>query len=322
LSSVFSTRAQQRPTNFAIHDTTRKSTRYCDTIFYDAVSFANETFTEKTEFMKARFKGIADFQDCQFKRKVTFAKSIFSSDVYFNGASFLGDCDFTNAVFMGDLDFSNIQDIATKIDLTTAKTDSVYHKEALKRGLKLEGADISKIRIDYSMFYLKFDDNSSFEARSAVYKSLLNTFKTNGFTESYELLDKEYREFVHTYKGSKLTLWLDKYWWNFGYSKYYIFFWAIGFVLFFSCINFFCLPFLNAEVYPVIALETSSSNNRLKAGLLRFYHSIADATVIFLSFSIKPKKLNFKYWYGVLYVFIIYLSGIICIAYMASFIAT
>jgi hypothetical protein len=255
---------------------------------YQAGHFRDTLFTGPVNFAGIQFTKDVDFQNCVFKSKASFSNCVFTSSVSFKGTAFLDACDFSNAVFLGDLDFSNVQNIATRIDLTVARTDTGNTDRMPRRGITLTGADVSKFKIDYSMFYLKFDMNSSFTTRSDVYQSLLNTFKTAGYTESYEQLDKEYREFIHVHKGSTVTLWLDKYWWQFGYSKHYIFFWASGFVLFFTAINFFFFPFLNREVYPVIVVaEDDGLQNGVQRIPRRLYYALVYATVIFLSFSIK-----------------------------------
>ena len=67
---------------------------------------------------------------------------------------------------------------------------------------------------------------SGYEIKANVYEELLANQKTEGSTQSYEILDKEYREFQYTDSESQYpqwwghTLnWIDKNWWGYGYDK-------------------------------------------------------------------------------------------------------
>lgn len=289
--------------------------------FVKDVHFIADTFKVRAAFLNCRFKGFTEFQQCSFKGKTSFTDSRFYDDVSFKEAAFWGPINFTNAIFYKSLDFSNIQNITNRIDLTVIKTELTPNTK-VKRGINLTNTDISKFKLDYSLFYLIFDTTATFEYRSNVYQSLLNNFKNDGYTESYELLDKEYKTFLYNHKQEKFFLWLDKYWWGFGYSKYFIFYWILGFIATFTFINLFFYPYLNKEVYKVGNVKTFYLFRTPKKILSVFYYSLVYTAVLFFSLSVKLENLKYKYWIAVIYIFLIYISGIVCIAYLANFVIT
>jgi uncharacterized protein YjbI with pentapeptide repeats len=292
-------------------------------LFFGVTDFISDSFYRRAFFSGAAFGNYTRFDKTVFKGVGNFQFSTFSQDVSFQHISVPGSLDFNNCAFLGNLDFSNVQNISTRIDLTVAKTTlRPENPIRTKRGINLTNSDISKFKIDYSRFYLIFDSTAGFEYRSNVYQALLNTFKNDGYSESYELLDKEYRTFVYVHKDEKWLRRLDKYWWDFGYSKYYIFYWIMGLVVMFTTINVFVYPFLNKDVYQINDIKDGYLLRQPKMILKRFYYSLIYTSILFFSLSVKLDNIKYDYWYWVLYVFVIYLSGLICVAYLANFIIT
>jgi len=288
--------------------------------FKNEAHFVGDSFLLRTVFLHTEFLKFADFNASYFKGRCLFNNSVFHGDISFNGSFLPGEMDFSSTVFLGNLDFSNITNVGSRIDLTVARTDTGQGYPKPRRGINLTNSDISRFKLDYTRFYLVFDDSASFEYRSNVYQSLLNNFKNDGYTESHELLDKEYRTFQYNHKGNHFLRWLDEHWWDFGYSKNYIFIWIFLFVAFFTLLNFFLYPFLNKEVYTVNDVKGDYPFRKWKKLPSRLYYALVYTSVLFFSLSVKLENLQYRRWYGVLYIFIIYLLGIVCLAYTANFI--
>jgi len=291
--------------------------------FKNEGKFLMDSFFGGSLFRGSQFYGPANFSVCYFKSLCSFQNCIFFNDASFTDLSVPGLLDFTNATFMGNVDFSKNHNISSRIDLTLIRTDTGRESTVKKRrGLNLTNSDVSKFKLDYSRFYLIFDTSASFEYRSNVYQSMLNIFKNEGYTESYELLDKDYKAALYDHKGDHFRGWLDKYWWDFGYSRHYIFYWTFGFLFFFTIVNMFFYPFLNREVYSIKDVQDKFIYRRARWVGRRFYYSLVYTSIIFFSLSVKLDRLRYRYWGGVIYIFIIYVLGLICIAYMANFLIT
>lgn len=92
------------------------------------------------------------------------------------------------------------------------------------------------------------------------------------------------------------------------------------FVAGFTLANFFIYLFLNNEVYAVKGVVTEDNQLKWKNFLTRLYYSLVYTSILFFSLSVKLENLKYRRWYEVLYVFLIYLLGIVCLAYTANFI--
>ena len=284
--------------------------------------FINTRFNGYSDFLITKFLGYAQFSGSEFNGRTSFSNAIFVRGASFKEVKVMDDLVFSNAVFLDDIDFSNVTNIKNRIDLTVVNTDTLKDGRKTRRGINLTNSDIAKFKIDYSLFYLKFDSSASFEYRSNAYQSLLNTFKNDGYTESYELLDKEYKKFTYSEKKAWFTYVLDKYWWDFGYAKHFIFYWIFSLLAIFTFLNFFFYPFLQREVYKINHIESSFKSSKWIVLLQRLYYSLVYTSVLFFSLSVKLDNLKYKHWTAVAYIFIIYVLGIICLAYTANFVIT
>lgn len=290
--------------------------------FHDAALFFNTEFRGRTNFLICHFTGPAHFTDATFASRISFGNAIFEKGVSFKGTRVSGELVFTNTVFLDDVDFSNITTIANRIDLTVIKTDTIERQNKVRRGINLTNSDISKFKIDYSLFYLKFDPSATSEYRSNAYQSLLNTFKLDGYNDSYELLDKEFKSFTYAKKDAWFIHALDKYWWDYGYAKHYVFYWTFFLVGMFTILNFFFYPFLQRSVYKINNINDHFASSKWIAYLSRAYYSLVYTSVLFFSISVKLDNLKYRHWYAVAYIFVIYVLGIICLAYIANFVIT
>ena len=124
--------------------------------------------------------------------------------------------------------------------------------------INLIGTDVNKIQLAYKSFRLWFPEKDSvdYELKANIYSALLKKQKEMGFMKSYEILDKEFREFQYTNAGYRYGLvwgrfvnWVEKNWWGYGYNKEYIIRNVIFIYLLFSFINVFILDHLTYKVY-------------------------------------------------------------------------
>jgi len=201
----------------------------------------------------------------------------------------------------------------------------------------LLGSDIPKLHLDYLHFRLLLPDSTliqplnlqfnkkpiSPDEKASIYESLLNNFKTNGQTESFQLLDIEYQEFKWKHSRASFLTWLPKYWWNFGYDKEYVFLWTFVFLFIFTFFTYFFIYDLNTKVYPVDKIPAYTywePKLTVKRFWQRLWFSLMYTSVIFFKLSLDIKKLEFKKIGGTFYIIIVYTFGLLCLAYMANFV--
>jgi uncharacterized protein YjbI with pentapeptide repeats len=284
-------------------------------LFRDTVDFTFTHFHSKVVFNRANFYSHTYFSFGQFDSDVNFQGTRFNSKADFNGAQFLRSINFENSTLPDTLIFSSIVKINNECDLTVCKLDPI--KKAKNKDYKclidLTKSDINKIKINYELFKLFFQENETYEIKISTYEKLLKKFKDDSFLNSYELLDIEYKSFKNQSNGDNFTNWVSKNWWNYGYNKWLVF--QDSFVLFgiFCIINFFLFDKLQNEIYKVkFPFRTYFPN---------FYSTIFNSLIytLIIFFGFKITLENFKKINGwTFYIWIIYLSGLICLAYMLN----
>jgi hypothetical protein len=330
-------------------DTTQFNTNsyFENTIFYDGAFFKAARFGDAVRFTDATFSKDVIFTGVHFANNAYFDDVSFLKGAYFNGAQFSAfakftnltltdstEMDFTDAVLPDTLDFSENKALKSEIDLTNADFTNprMYNNEsgAYKPHLIfLYKTDISRFRIDYFHFCLLLPDSTlsptcqgrrqkiSNDEKESIYEALLNNFKLQGQDESYKRLDIEYQNFKWKHSWAWWLRWLPALWWNFGYDKEYIFVWVIGLVFFFSVINIFALDFMNGSVYPVDNIPADTSEMRVGK---RVWYSLLYTSNIFFRLSLDAKGIRLERLLATIYLFVIYLMGIVCLGYMANFV--
>lgn len=337
------------------------ATVFIDTADFSFAKFSNAVFklgnfNANANFEKAEFDLIATFSERQFNANANFIKAefdstalfiktIFNSDANFSNGKFNSYVSFKSAQFMGDtyfqgdtlpeyLDFSNVTKTKYEIDLTK----SIINPKYKTCNINLTDAAIDKFRFSYKRFKLWFpvEDATGYDLKANVYEELLKKQKDEGFTQSYEILDKEYREFQYTDPGAekgewgKFLNWVEKNWWGYGYDKELIIRNALIIFLILSFINSFFLKYLITQVYSNEKISKLIEKRETKNGFIKWFdslrYSIFYTAVIFFSFNFDMEKLNYAGnldgWkvLNLTWFMLIYLGGVVCMAYLANFI--
>jgi|GEM_PF-6884474 len=249
-------------------------TRFLDTMYFVNTEFYTLTKIHKNYFgfpvifnydslnvldlSANHYKSNVYFTSDHVRDLMSFAQDTFDKTITFNDITFgkNAQLNFSGAVLPDTIDFSGCNRISNIIDLTAAsfknplRTDTLHDDIPYRRHyINLYKSDISKFRLDYDHFQLYFPRGIKPEEKNSVYEALLNNFKTHGQSKSYQLLDTSYKNFRYRDRGQGWRIYIDKWWWNYGYNKELVFVHSLFFLLFFSFITFWILNFLNDEVY-------------------------------------------------------------------------
>jgi hypothetical protein len=272
-------------------------------------------------------KSRIEFYQCVFKGAQAY--QIFINNnmprLDFYDCSFLTPISFMNDLLPDTLSIKNCK-FSASIDLVKRNNGkNVY--------LDLRGSDISKIKIEYTdHFKLVFDPPASYDEKCSLYGNLLEKFKTEGRTESYKYIDIEYQEFRNetNYDSiGKVINFLQKYWWFFGYRKWYILLHFPLFILLFSIVNIFKWESMQyAYNFPNIAMRVISYDSsrpflRYVNGtgwLSNFFVSLVYTTLVFCIIKVDISKLKIDRKGAVSLFFIEYALGLVLLGYVASFI--
>lgn len=313
--------------------------------YFSTVSFKNDSFylaadfsgivlssNAKADFSYTKFIDDAIFSYAKFNSHLDLSNVKFDSLADFKEVEFNGDVDFSYATLPKFLDFSLVQKISNEIDLTRC-ADNQEYGECI---INLSNAAVDKFRFRYNRFKLWFPEESTYDLRANVYEMLLEVQKKEGFTQSYEKLDKEYQEFKYVNKeGSLLPIWghlqnwVAKHWWNYGYDKGLVIRNVILIYLLLSIINVFVIKYLTTNVYEDTQIsEWSRSVNgpRYKIMIKTVPFSLFYTAQIFFGFKLDMNKIKYKEnlegWkiFNLLYIFMIYLGGLTCLAFLMNYV--
>lgn len=314
-------------------------TKVCfqDDSFAGTADLTYNRFLDTAVFTDATFLSSADFSHDTFNRAVYFDDVTFLKDAHFEYARFPHYAKFTNlvstaggtirfddATLPDTLDFSQNPALLGKIDLTTANFD-----DPDPHYLFLYNTDISKFKLDYFHFRLLVPDSTitpsldsihqriTKDQKEAMYEALLANFKNNGQEESYKRLDIEYQQFKWRSSGAPVVAWVLAIWWNFGYSKGYVFIWIGVSLLVFSLINSGCLGMLNDHVYEVFKPGVVDGKARYGRKL---WQSLIYTSNIFFRLTLDRDGMKFEKFWPTLYFFLIYVLGVLCLGYLANFV--
>jgi hypothetical protein len=177
-------------------------------------------------------------------------------------------------------------------------------------------------------FLLHQIENNAFPRRLtndeiiSMYEKVLKDFELEGQKASYETLDIEYKD----YKYGKWSL---SHIWNcYGYRKNWIFLWTSFFLLMFTAVTFLLINKLNDTkkeanakngVYVIKSIPDNLSSKTFYDVIRRAWYSFIYTSIIFFFVGLKVDNINFRKIL-VIYIIIIYSTGLLCLGYIANFV--
>lgn len=306
---------------------------FSNTVFSDTANFNETIFTDTVTFELAKFLKSVRMRQVQSKCMILRNAEI-NATLSFNGAKLGSYLDlsslkltdkskitFKNCELPDTINFSKTDKIYNEIDLQNARFNDTGSKSKHRfHYIYLYDADIAKLRLDYLHFRLLLTDPETkqelhIDDATPMYEALLKNFSDHGQVKSYEYLDIEYQDYI--WKQNKTFSWFRfvPHYWNFyGYRKGYVFLWAICLFAIFTIINFTILERLN-NLYYVDVIELNPKDKLSKKAL----NAVIYTSMIFFFLKFNFSNFKKKNLSG-LYIVLIYLTGIVCIAYMANFV--
>ncbi|WP_338239676.1 pentapeptide repeat-containing protein [Persicobacter diffluens] len=326
--------------------------------FKNEVDFSESKFNNLIDFSWAEFDSTINFNRCHYQNKVfffgskfqdiaNFSESTFDSLVNFSWCTFTVKADFSRSQFYDETRFnsSTLPDtilfltIKSKkvINLTFCSLDSSKNQCFID----LTNSDLEKFRFSYDRFKVFFyDSTTTIPKRQNVYESLLKMQEKYGYRSGYEKADKEYKAFTHIGKfrldpnasflaigiGTILNF-IDKWWWDYGYSKTRIFLWTAGLYLLFvlwnvfyiyrgKLFNFYTPPFL--QKYQALLKRAHRQKSIAIHFFSNVYISLIYTAYVFFGLKFEMSQLNYKRKWMVTFFFFQYTIGLICLGYLAN----
>ena len=331
-------------TVYFMNATFEKEAIFFDCAFKGRIYFNNTVFKKEASYLRSKFDEKVEYKATNFNSTANFIETIFNSVADFSQTTFTGKSDFSYAAFHHkSVDFSNAKFKDNIIVYEAKMPKQIYLKNVIlekeldltaiakkepnqKCDIYLYGTDVNKVRLNYRQFKLAFEEEYGFDQKSNVYYSLLKKQRNDGFTKSYEILDIEYQKIYH-YDGIEkgYLYWINKWWWNFGYNKERIFLHAGWLFLLFFIINYIGFNHLVNKVYIVENIKNAIEKYRRNTENPFYYVKIFPTvfyytSLIFFGLNININNFNFSRPLGTAYIFLIYISGLVCIAYMFNYV--
>lgn len=289
---------------------------FSNVIFNQNAIFDQTQFERRVTFANAEFLKSAYFEGAIFKRKVIFIRTKFSDVVSFARSEFWGDVVLYAVTLPKFLDFSNA-DIKNSIDLTAA----LPNPSGKRTRINLIQADISKIKLRYSMFKLVFPKNTPRLDIDFTYHALIANLNQNGFRDDYYLASIEFAEYQYLRDSHYILNFIEKYWWAYGFDRARIFWWILILIVIFTLVNDLFYEWLMTHAFEVPFLQSFVANSTVKRSwLARHVHNLPYAllytTYIFfgglIGFSRGAEKFKSKNYFVNLYLISIIILGLIC----------
>jgi hypothetical protein len=276
--------------------------------------FSNSTYDSLLIFIHDTLSYV-DFYENTFKDDLIFYKCKFTKHLKFDQDDFTAGkgINLALSVLPDTIVFSSVK-LGPTVDFSVADLS-----ERTSNPIKIEfiDCDLTKFKFDYQHFRLLFDSVSD-DDREGVYEGILNNFKTRGQFESYKSLDIEYREFKFRQNWYTYPLsWINRAWWNYGYTKSLVFLWTFIFLLLFTPITYRKLDLLNQSVYE---MQRIPGKVDMKRKIDKWWYSFIYTASIFFRLTLNLENLKYSDKRWTAYVILVYTLGIVCLAYMANFV--
>ncbi|WP_421871121.1 hypothetical protein [Marinoscillum sp.] len=235
-----------------------------------------------------------------------------------------------NTDFSKKLEIYHMPDTLVLIDVKAPRID--LRQEPRSNG---EKSKVFIYNVDYDNLSIRWQGYEMYKPHESwtddhmnrAYLELLDHFKKKGYADSYQQLNKEYKNWKYTIEGKEFISWLNANWWDYGYNRSLIFRNTIFIFLFYSLINAFFIRKLSKSLYEDERLHIMLSKNPKRtfaSYLINIPAAIFYTSQIFFGVKFSYDKLKYSdklkgfkiLW--LLYFFTIYLSGLICIAYIIN----
>lgn len=193
---------------------------------------------------------------------------------------------------------------------------------------------ISRLQMNYEDFELVFDSSTPDWKKQKIYKQLLEEQQRQGYVAGYQKLERDFKQFEYLRNGTLLGSfknYLDKTWWNYGYDKFEVVKNSVKIFFIFFLINIFLYSrFLQiyfpekfkrlegrlVDKYP----KSDSFRSKIKFQINRIPIVFVYSAYLFWGVKLDIKEIEIRKPLIYSLLIIEYISGIICLAYIANYI--
>jgi hypothetical protein len=254
---------------------------------------------------KHQFKNEFIFQNCHIDADFIFFQEIPNSIFTFDKCSF-GLNAYLGEMWATRINFINCLNIPQQIPLGLFSRNPKVLTSFIN-------TDVDKFRMNLnSNVKFVFDSGYGKDVIHNSYQRLLNKFSSEGKPDSYKNVDIQFQQ----YKNGSFQNFLQRNWWYYGYRKYYVWSWTLGFLISFFIFNVIFWKQMQKE-YPVISDYKKRKHENKLINMFREGFVISLFTIyVFFSLRISLDKLKFEKVRFVAAFFIQYAVGLWCLFFI------
>lgn len=256
------------------------------------------------------------FNNCYFKDSYIKAKETFPGlKIRFEGCHFEG-------ISLSDMEADSIEFYYCTID----KPIQLYGRKNKVCYISFYETSIENILFTYDSHFKLYFDSSLLKDNdyvNAFYESAVSKFKSKSQYSSLEKVAVEWQRYKYKtqWDGGGILNFIDEQWWYYGYRKYYIIYWTLGFFAFFFIGNLIFWKYFK-NIYPIIPSEPNTMQVRKQKTLYKlikkFISVLIFTSYIFFSFRVIFEKLSFKQIRWTIWFFAQFVVGIVCLFFLIN----
>jgi hypothetical protein len=227
---------------------------------------------------------------------------------------------FRNCVFknQSSLKTKNIKKISIiNCFFEEATSLNLINPPGEKLDLELYDSNLKNLELHFSDYInLIFPKEASESEIEANYLNLLDKYQGEKDKESYKNVDilyKKYRWSTYSVIGPIVNF-IDRWWWNYGYSKDYIILYTFLFLLIFFTLNLI-VGYQIHDFYPVFSRKVVATD-RNRSAFNYVVVTFVLTTYIFFSLKVDFDKIDTRNTKFVVYFFIQYFLGLVCLFFL------
>jgi uncharacterized protein YjbI with pentapeptide repeats len=287
----------------------RSSLRLDEVLFKDGVNFQMSQFNGLFLY-RTKFAGVVNFSLSEFTSAPRIHEIVLPQKLIFERV---------NLTSLSPTEF---------VDFRLARLEP----DSAKCIITVEGTDLSKLLLPFSLFELGFSPNTTYEIKCGLYEGVLKSCKDAGMLDSYKGWDIEYNKMknIHNSGGiGRIKNFINKYWWNFGYEKWRILWiWLPAAFLMFLLYNLIMIKRLIFRMYFDEDLGSTFLRKRDKSNILshlnkftfRLSYTIFYTATIYFGLRLKHEAVNFQNFWYLVYLYLIFCVGALHMAFALSYI--
>lgn len=296
-----------------------RSRAYFGSSTFTSSRFPANHFENNVIFRNVNFEDRVIFENSAFRKNLTFVKCNFTGEPYF------GRCLAPDTLFLMEVDFSQL---TQDVDLGRFESKKSRNGELLKTIVVLDHTNIDKVTMDYSKFKLGFLHDVSYQQKVSVFQQVVKNCRDSGLEDSAVGFDKDLQQLTIIEKFGPMApffIWWQDHWSGFGYERVKIFQNTL--------IHFFILYVLVIAVFPGIVrayspvdyrglnVKSTFTSNQFRHWVARLKVGLIYTALLFFGWKMNHAEVRFhdNFWLSLL-VYLIYIVGLIHLAYLAAFI--